>query len=173
MNHALIKQLKTAFDGIEIPMAEKDRMVVTVKKEAVLSVLSLLKNEGYNHLGLLSCVDWIDRKTFELVYVLSAYLQDDGEYAEKETVNIIVKTQIDRDKALFLSVIPIFQNAEPYEREIHELFGICFEGHPRLTPLFLERNYKTPPFRKDFDTRKYVKEVFDNIPSVEKKAGNQ
>ncbi|GAH89124.1 unnamed protein product, partial [marine sediment metagenome] len=34
-------------------------------------------------------------------------------------------------------------------------------------PLFLERDYEIPPFRKDFDTRKYVKETFDKIPFVE------
>ena len=70
---------------------------------------------------------------------------------------------------LFKTVTAIFPNAEPYERELHELFGILFEGHPRLTPLFLEREYKIPPFRKDFDTRRYVEEVFDEIPSVEDK----
>jgi len=52
---------------------------------------------------------------------------------------------------------------------MHELFGIKFEGHPRLTPLLLEREYKIPPFRKDFDTRKYVEEVFDKIPLVDNK----
>jgi len=38
-----------------------------------------------------------------------------------------------------------------------------------LTPLLLERNYEIPPFRKDFDTRKYVKDVFEKIPFVEDK----
>ena len=69
----------------------------------------------------------------------------------------------------FVTSIPVFENAEPYEREIHELFGINFKGHPRLIPLFLERDYKIPPFRKDFDTKKYVEETFDKIPFVEDK----
>ena len=43
-----------------------------------------------------------------------------------------------------------------------------FEGHPRLTPLFLERDYEIPPFRKDFDTRQYVADVFGSVPTVEK-----
>ena len=163
-------ELTAAFDGIRIKTPEAYRMVITVKKEAVLSVLSFLKNNGYDHLALISCVDRIAKKTFELVYILSAYMADDEKPTENEKWNIILKTNIPRETPKFLSVIPIFVNAEPYEREIHELFGVHFEGHPRLTPLLLERAYKTPPFRKDFDTRRYVKKTFESIPPVEKKA---
>ena len=104
-----------------------------------------------------------------MIYILSAYMQNDSEYTDKEKANIILKTRIFREKPEFSTIISIFENAEPYEREIHELFGIKFEGHPRLTPLFLEREYEIPPFRKDFDTRKYVKDVFDTIPFVKEK----
>ncbi len=173
MDRSLKKKLTSTFYDIQVDIHEKERIVISARKESVLSILSFLKNQGYTHLGLISCVDWIEEKTFELVYILSAYLQDDETYTEKEKMHIILKTKISREKSEFLSVIPIFKNAEPYEREIHELFGIHFEGHPRLTPLFLEREYKVPPFRKNFDTRKYVKDVFDNIPFVEKKAVNQ
>ncbi len=172
MNHSLKEQLTSAFEEIRIEIPEETRTVITAKKDTVLSILSFLKNHGYNHLGLISCVDWIEEKAFELVYILSAYMQEDEKYTDKEKINIIVKTKISREKSEFLSIIPIFENAEPYEREIHELYGIRFEGHPRLTPLLLERKYEIPPFRKDFDTRKYVKDVFDNIPFVEK-AENQ
>jgi NADH-quinone oxidoreductase subunit C len=172
MIHSLNEALASAFDEIQVKAPEKDRIVIQVKKETLLSVLSFLKNRGYSHLGLISCVDWIEEKAFELVYILSAYMQDDDSYTENEKTNIILKTRIPRGKSAFLSVIPIFENAEPYEREIHELFGIRFEGHPRLTPLFLEREYETPPFRKDFDTRQYVKDVFDSIPMIEKKTDN-
>jgi len=51
---------------------------------------------------------------------------------------------------------------EPYEREIHELFGVVFEGHKRLTPLFLDRWKQMPPFRKDFNTREYVEKTFSD-----------
>ena len=172
MNDSLKEQITSIFDEIRVEITEESRIVISAKKESVMSVLSFLKNQGYGHLGLISCIDWIEEKAFELVYILSAYMQDDGEYTEKEKMHIILKTKISREKPAFISIIPIFENAEPYEREIHELFGIHFEGHPRLTPLFLERKYKIPPFRKDFDTRKYVKDVFDNIPFVEK-AENQ
>ena len=170
MNISLKEELISAFDEIRVDIPGENRMVIIAKKEAVLSVLSFLKNHGYSHLALISCVDWIEEKTLELVYILSAYMLEDNNHTDKERTNIILKTKISRERAEFLSVVPVFKNAEPYEREIHELYGIRFKGHPRLTPLFLEREYETPPFRKDFDTREYVKNVFDSIPFVEEKA---
>jgi len=144
-----------------VNILEETRLTATAPKDAVLSILSFLKNKGYDHLALISCVDWIEEKEFELVYVLTSYSEKD----RKE--HIILKTRILRKKPEFKTVISVFKNAEPYERELHELFGINFEGNERLTPLFLERDYKIPPFRKDFDTREYVKETFDKIPFVE------
>jgi len=161
MNKLLRGELESAFKKAQVNILEENRLAVTAPRDAVLSILSFLKNKGYDHLALISCVDWIEEKEFELVYILTSYSEKDG----KE--HIILKTRILREKPEFKTAIPIFKNAEPYERELHELFGINFEGNQRLTPLFLERDYKIPPFRKDFDTREYVKETFDKIPFVE------
>jgi NADH-quinone oxidoreductase subunit C len=169
MNNLLKKKLESAFRDIRVSTPDTSRLVISVKSDAVLSILRFLKDRGYEHLALVSCVDWIEEKEMELVYILSAYMQEDSEYREKEKTNVIVKTRISRETPDFFTVIPIFKNAEPYERELHELYGVHFEGHPRQIPLFLERDYKIPPFRKDFDTRKYVEEVFDKIPFVEDK----
>jgi NADH-quinone oxidoreductase subunit C len=173
MNSSLKKSLESVFKEVHLNFPEKDRLIINVKKDQAMSILKFLKEKGYEHLALVSCIDWIEEKEFELVYVLSSYLQNDSEYTEKEKANIILKTIVPRDNPRFFTTIPIFQNSEPYEREIHELYGIHFEGHPRQIPLFLERDYKIPPFRKDFDTRQYVKQVFDNIPSVEDRAGEK
>jgi len=173
MNSLLKKNLKSAFKGLQIEIPEKDRLIISAKKDTVLPILRFLKDTGYEHLALVSCVDWIEEKEFELIYILSAYMQKDSEYTDREKTNITLKTRISRENPDFFTVIPVFETAEPYEREIHELFGIHFEGHPRQVPLLLERNYKIPPFRKDFDTREYVKEVFDTIPFVEGGAGEE
>jgi NADH-quinone oxidoreductase subunit C len=169
MISALKKELELAFKDIQVVIPEDSRQTIIAPEDAVLSILSFLKEKGYDHLALISCVDWIKDKEFELIYILSTYMNKNDEYTDKEKANIILKTKISRENPQFITAIPVFENAESYEREIHELFGINFEGHPRLTPLFLERKYKIPPFRKDFDTRKYVEEVFDRIPAVEEK----
>ena len=164
---ALREKIESLFEGVDINVIDDYRMVINMDSKEIISMLSYLKTIGYNHLALISCVDLIDQNKLELVYILSAYMESDDRYTEKEKLNIIVKTKIPRDKPEFITVIDIFENAEPYERELHELFGVYFEGHPRLTPLFLELKYEKPPFRKDFDTVKFSEEYFGSIPPVE------
>jgi NADH-quinone oxidoreductase subunit C len=158
MNDSIKKKLKAVFRGIKITKAKNGRSHVTARSDSLREVLKSLRDEGYIHLALISCVDWIDKQKLELVYILSSYFENE---------HIIVKTMVNREKAIFETIIDIFENAEPYEREIHELFGIDFQGHPRQIPLFLEKEYEIPPFRKEFDTRQYVKQFFDDIPFVE------
>jgi NADH-quinone oxidoreductase subunit C len=169
MNALLRQELEATFKDISVSIPEDTRLIINAKREQVLTILRFLRDKGYDHLALISCVDWLEEGELELVYIISSYLKADNEYTGREKINIILKTRILRENPQFVTVIPVFENAEPYEREIHELFGVDFQGHPRLTPLFLEREYKIPPFRKDFDTRKYVEEVFDKIPFVDEK----
>jgi len=167
VSESLKQRLKSTFKDIHIVAVEDNRMVITAEKKNVPAILMSLKEAGFDHLSLISAVDYIEDNEFELCYILTGYMQ--GRDIEGQDLHIILKTGISREAPKFQTVIGIYPNAEPYERELHELFGIKFEGHPRLTPLFLERDYDIPPFRKDFDTREYVKETFDKIPFVENK----
>ena len=166
MGQSLKEALLSSFENLQVENPEETRVIVTCRNDSLHAVLNYLKNSGYDHLALVSCVDRIKKNELELVYILTAYTED----KEQSKMNILVKTSISRDKPEFQTIINLFENAEPYERELHELYGIHFEGHPRLTPLLLERKYETPPFRKDFDTRKYVQQVFDEVPFVEDEA---
>jgi len=162
----LKNNIKSSFDKVKITITD-NIMIINIDKNGIVTILSFLKNIGYKHLALISCVDLIKDNKLEIIYIVSAYMDNDHEFKEKEKRNIIIKTRIPRDKPNFMTVMDIFENAEPYERELHELFGIYFQGHPRLTPLFLELEYEVPPFRKDFDTRKFVKDFYEDIPAVE------
>jgi NADH-quinone oxidoreductase subunit C len=167
MNESMKEQLESTFKPVVVTIPENTRIIANVKKDRVLAVLRFLKDRRFDHLALVSCVDWIEEKEFELVYILTRYMQGDEERTGQERLHLIVKTRVSRQSPQFETITGIFPNAEPYEREIHELFGVKFEGHKRLTPLFLERDYEIPPFRKDFDTRKYVSDVFDKIPLIQ------
>jgi len=169
MNESIKEQLESIFKDIVVTITEDTRIVVNLRKDQVLAVLRFLKDRRFDHLALISCVDWIEEKEFELVYILTRYTPVDEERTSQNGLHLIIKAGISRQSPEMETATGIFSNAEPYEREIHELFGIKFEGHPRLIPLFLERDYEIPPFRKDFDTRTYVKAVFDKIPFVKSK----
>jgi NADH-quinone oxidoreductase subunit C len=166
---SLKENLLSSFEDIQAEITDEQRLTIVCNDDSVITVLNFLNSSGYDHLALISCVDWIKDDELEVVYILTTYT---GE-REKGKMNILVKTRMAREKPELHTVMNIFENAEPYERELHELFGIYFKGHPRLIPLFLEREYEIPPFRKDFDTRKYVQDVFDGIPFVEDKKGEK
>lgn len=167
MSKSLREELESTFKNIQVSILEDSRMAVTAETHSVLAILRFLKDAGFDHLSLISAVDWIEDNVFELCFILTSYMQNDDEYTDRQKLHIILKTRIPREQPQVKTAIGLFPNAEPYEREIHELFGIDFEGHPRLTPLLLERDYEIPPFRKDFDTRRYVEDVFNSIPPVE------
>jgi NADH-quinone oxidoreductase subunit C len=165
-NQPLKPELESTFKDIAVTDGGDGRLTVVASPGQVLTVLTLLRDRGFDHLALVSAVDRIQEEKFEVVYILSSYAEGSGAAPDGGQRLLIVKTSIPRGEPHLRSAIGVFPNAEPYERETHELFGIHFAGHPRLTPLFLERKYSTPPFRKDFDTRKYVEDVFDSIPFV-------
>ena len=158
----LREEIVNIFEDITLKISNDNRILISVEKKQILNILSFLKNKGFDHLALISCVDWIKENEFEIVYILTSYLLND----DKNKTHIILKTKISRKKPEIMSTLPIFINAEPYEREIHELFGVNFNGNNRLMPLLLEREYKIPPFRKDFDTREYVKNFYGEIPEI-------
>jgi NADH-quinone oxidoreductase subunit C len=167
MMSSLQTSLESTFKDVAVRAPGDGTISVLAPKDSIPVVLRYLKDNGLDHLALLSCVDWPERGKFEVVYVLSCYMPSNTDYAPDQRLHVFVKTEVSREHPALQSVIDLFENAEPYEREIHELFGVHFAGHPRLIPLFLERDYEIPPFRKDFDTRQYVAETFDPIPPVD------
>ena len=152
MINEITSLLKSKFpDSLLNVVSEDKRINLLVKKEELYQILSQLKDTGFNHLSDVTAVDYIDEQEFELIYHL---------WSHQEKIRAIVKVRIPRESPTVKSVVDLWTGAQIHEREDHELFGINFEGNPNLLPLFLEDWEEMPPFRKDFDTRKYVKEKY-------------
>ncbi len=156
----LREEILSVFKNTEVSSPKRKRLTVITEKALISEVMKFLKDRGFKQLCAISCIDWIEEKEFELIYHLSSF---------ESGIHAMVKTKIDRENPVMKSMIPVFANAQTYEREIWEMFGVQFEGNPRLIPLFLDRWRDIPPFRKDFDIREYVKRTFDVIPSLEEK----
>lgn len=134
------------------------RAYVKLSKDEVEDAIKKLKENGFTHFVMLSCIDWINEGEFELVYHLWSY---------EEREHVMLSIRIKRDGESMQSMHHLFPQIETYEREIHEMYGIKFEGNPRLTPFFLEGWNDIPPMRKDFDSKKFATDVFGNIPTIE------
>lgn len=135
---------------------------------------------GFKFFEFLSAIDWLPSpfgKSEDAsvdVGVLVTTVEDPGEpepgYAggdgrfqvftrlvdlsRPNSLGIVIKTDVadprDIDGPQLESLIPVYPGANWHEREIHEMFGIRFEGHPYLENLYLPGDFEGNPLRKDF-----------------------
>lgn len=116
---------------------------ILVKKDAIPGIIAFLKNDpamDFNFLNYITAVDYMEY--FELVYQLTSITHNHS---------IVVKTRcIGREKVTALSIAGLYMAANPQEREIYDLMGIYFEGHPNMTRMFLWEGFEGHPQRKDY-----------------------
>lgn len=132
-------RLRSAFP--EAVIAEDD-VSVTVRAERIVEIALYLRDDpdfDCKYLNGLTAVDWIDY--FEVVYHLSSLARNHA---------LTLKARADRTRASVPSVISVWQGADLQEREVFDLMGITFEGHPRMKRIFLWEGFPGHPLRKDY-----------------------
>jgi NADH-quinone oxidoreductase subunit C len=137
----IVARLADKFPG-SLEEAGKDS--VLVKPEALLDVLTYLRNHGEFGLDYFNFITAVDYYTyFEVVYYLTSLGHNHS---------LVVKTRTyDRENPSVPSVTGLWQGADLQEREIFDLVGIRFEGHPNLKRIFLWDGFPGYPLRKDFN----------------------
>lgn len=146
----LISSIESQFESVEIS-SEEGFFSFIADRENFHDILSTLKDKGFDHLSDIAGIDYIDEEEFELIYHL---------WSHEKKLRCAVKVQVPRESPSIKTIVDLWKGAQIHERENHEMFGVDFEGNPNLTQLFLEDWEEIPPFRKDFDTREYVKEKY-------------
>jgi NADH-quinone oxidoreductase subunit C len=113
-----------------------------VEAQAVLTVIEYLRvDEEFDYLVDVTAVDYPNREhRFELIYVLYSFPRNE---------RIRVKTRL-RDGQKAQSVTPVYRTANWLEREVYDMFGIEFEGHPDLRRILLPEDWRGHPLRKDY-----------------------
>lgn len=98
-----------------------------------------LKRLGFDRLGMVTAVDRGD--TFEMVYRVQS---------REHRVGVFVKCSVPRDNPQVPSLVALWPAADWQEREVFDLFGIDFVGHPDLRRIMLPEDAVGHPLRKDF-----------------------
>lgn len=122
-----------------------------IDRSNVLDVCSILKNDfGFKFLADLTAVDYLEVKSprFEVIY----YLHRFGDHYGDNT-RIRLKVEVLSDDLSIASVTPIWKGADWLEREVYDMFGIKFHGHPDLRRILMPEDYDEFPLRKDFNVR--------------------
>src|SRR5512146_2238254 len=123
-------------------VVESNKHYVTVVADRVAEVALFLRDDAEldcKFLNAITGVDWLEH--FDVVYVLSSL-------AKNHT--LVLEARCSHDDPVVPSVSRVWQGALLQEREIYDLMGITFSGHPDLKRMFLWEGFPGHPLRKDF-----------------------
>ena len=124
--------------------------IVYVARDRLPDVMRWLRDtpgEGYNYLVDVTAVEYRDReRPLEVVYLLRAL---------ERRADLRVKVELDPRADLTVdSVVPLWRGADWLEREVFDMFGVTFRGHPDLRRILMWDTYAEGfPLRKDFPLR--------------------
>jgi NADH-quinone oxidoreductase subunit C len=114
---------------------------MVVDRSLIPELLQLLREEQFDYCVDITAVHYPKRdKQFDVVWVLYSFARNE---------RIRVKTQI-ADGESIASSVPIWATANWLEREVYDMFGIKFDGHPDLKRILLPEGWKGFPLRKDY-----------------------
>jgi len=146
-----VESLRRAFGNkIERALVSCGQTVVYVDRASVREILQWLKEtpaEDYDYLVDVTAVEYRDPEPpLEMAYQLRSL---------KRGAELRVKAELPKDRALEIdSVVPLWRAADWLEREVYDMFGITFRGHPDLRRLLMWETYaEGHPLRKDFPLR--------------------
>ena len=140
-------------------------LIARVPREKLLALLEVLRDSKLQFSMLLdvTAVDWMDLREdrFELVYQLLSLTN---------TTRITVKVPVSESSVEVDSVTSLFRSANFLEREVWDMFGITFKGHPNLRRILLYEEFKGHPLRKDYPVQGKQPRIPLRMPEVENTA---
>jgi NADH-quinone oxidoreductase subunit C len=129
---------------------DRDEMTIYVDRPYIRESCALLRDNPqfpFNFLSDITCVDWYPSEPrFEVVYHLLSI-------AKKDRVRL--KVRLDGSSAVVESITSVWSGANFFEREVFDLFGVRFTGHPYLRRILMPEDWEGHPLRKDYPVEGY------------------
>lgn len=138
----LVARLRERFPHKRLEVIPGRMPIVLGDKDDLLEVMAFLKEEpscALDYLSSITGVDYLDR--FEVAYNL---------YSMAHGHSLAVKVRLDRQKPEVPSLVGLWRGANFQEREVYDLMGIVFVGHPDLRRILLWDGFPGHPLRKDY-----------------------
>ena len=150
-NHPAVARL-LSWNAAALKEARFDReeLTIVVDRPAIREACALLKDDPacpFNFLSDITCVDWYPSDPrFEVIYHLLSI-------AKKERVRL--KVRLSNESPVVESLTSVWPGANFFEREVFDLFGIRFTGHPYLRRIMMPEDWEGYPLRKDYPVEGY------------------
>lgn len=143
---ALEKLLAWNPGAVKSAKFDRDELSIYIDRSQIREAVAALK-PVFNFLSDVTCVDWYPQEPrFHLAYHLLSH-------SLKERVRL--KVAVAGNDAVVESIFPVFPSCNFFEREVFDLFGVRFTGHPELRRIMLPDDYEGHPLRKDFPVEGY------------------
>jgi NADH-quinone oxidoreductase subunit C len=153
LGKSIVTKSKGLITGYEVMYGEVNLTAPAAKVVEALTFLRDNKATQFAQLMDLAGVDYPEReKRFDVVYHLLSMTRN---------WRMRLKVQTDEDTAV-PSVTGVYPNADWYEREAFDMYGIFFDGHPDLRRILTDYGFHGHPLRKDFPMTGYVEVRYDD-----------
>ncbi len=143
MSELIEKAIRDAFPDTVVESADVHGILnIKIKPNNLIDICSFLQqkhNPRFDYLADITAIDWTDR--IEVVYQLTALAAN---------VRIALRVDIDRNIPHMGSLTCVWKGAEFQEREVFDLMGVVFDGHPDLRRILLPEDWEGYPLRKDY-----------------------
>ena len=140
----ILQPLQERFGALDTTTFRGQTRLV-VPAQMSLEVLGFLRDRGFDLLVDVTCVDYLEyrgaKQRYGMVYLLASTATN-----QRLTVRVFV----DDPEPTVASVVPLWAAANWLEREVWDLFGIRFSGHPDLRRLVMPEEFTAHPLRKDY-----------------------
>lgn len=146
-NRAVASLLTSMPDAVLDATFALGELTLTIAKDQIRAAAAVVQHAGYNFFEDVTCVDWYPSEPrFHVVYHILSY-------ALRERVRLVAR--VDSMDPSIDSITPIWPAANYYEREVWDLFGVRFHGHPNLRRIMMPDEWPGHPLRKDYPVEGY------------------
>lgn len=146
---AYLDTLNARFPGAVTTTAFRDNTRLVVPADRVFAVLECLKTEcGFDMLADLAGIDYLNYPNATDRYCV-VYALTNTNAGER----VFVKTFANDPDPELPSVVPLWKGADWMEREVYDMFGVRFAGHPDLRRILMPSEFTSHPLRKDYPLR--------------------
>ena len=126
---------------------DRGELTLTIAAADICAAARIVQAAGYNFFEDVTAVDWLgSQPRFQLSYHIVSH-------THKERIRL--RVLVDEANLVVESITSVWPSANFYEREVFDLFGIRFEGHPNLLRIMMPDDWQGHPLRKDYPVEGY------------------
>ena len=147
---ALLRLLSALGSAVQSAKFDRDELTIVVKRAAIREACAILRDDPalqFNFLSDITAVDWYPSEPrFDVVYHLLSISWHK---------RMRLKVRLAGDEPNLESITSVWPSANFFEREVYDLFGVRFAGHPNLRRIMMPEDWEGHPLRKDYPVEGY------------------